>query len=276
MELSADEARRIGLRAQGLLGAPGSPRRRAGDAAPSRRGAARHDLGARALARARRLRAARARSAATPSRRRTGPAGAARSSTGRTRRASCRSSTGRGSRFAAPRARAPRGGAGTTCPAGVRDEILARLRGRGPLMTGDLGGAKASAGVVGLVAREGRGRAAAGHRRRRLRRASRLAARLRPARAGDRAGAAGASSLGDDECLAALVARRGARARRRDGRRPRRAPPPHAGPGARRDRGGGAGGGRASTAGTRRRGPIRRALATPAARPAPHDAAVAV
>ena len=52
LELSADEARRIALRAQGFLGAPDRRGGVRGRAAPPRRGPAGHDLGAGPLARA--------------------------------------------------------------------------------------------------------------------------------------------------------------------------------------------------------------------------------
>ena len=83
------------------------------------------------------------RSAVRPSSARTGAA--ARSSTGPTRRASCRSTSGRGSRFGRRRLRARGRRWHDRAGRGVRDEVLARLRADGPLTTGDLGGAKASA-----------------------------------------------------------------------------------------------------------------------------------
>ena len=74
-ELSADEARRLALRAQGFLGAPDRRGGVARRAAPSGRRAAGHDLGAGPLARADSRTPGSARSAARRSRPRTGRSG---------------------------------------------------------------------------------------------------------------------------------------------------------------------------------------------------------
>ena len=84
-------------------------------------------------------------SARCRARRSSTPTGAAtRSSTGRTRRRSCRRRSGRGSPSGGG-ACAPARSAGTTSTARRVDAVRAQLRDEGPLTTKDLGGAKASA-----------------------------------------------------------------------------------------------------------------------------------
>ena len=143
VELSADEARRIALRAQGLIGAPD---RRGGVPAMlarPRRGPARHDLGARPLARARRLRAARpGRPRAKVERRRTG---AATRFEYWSHAASILPQTEwPWFAFRRRRMRARAEALARRPPAGGRRRPRAAAR-RGPLTTKDLGGAKASA-----------------------------------------------------------------------------------------------------------------------------------
>ena len=177
----------------------GIPRRRAArrrrrDAAPGRRRAARHDL---ACSRGRtswsRTRGS-ARSGGTRWSRRTGRRGSRRrSSTGRTRPACCRSRTGRTTRWRR-RAIAARGQrwhkvSEDACERGARPAAERGAADRDPARRREGGRA-----VVGLVGGEDRRRVAARHRPGGLRAAHRLAARLRPARAGHPGAAARACS----------------------------------------------------------------------------------
>ena len=217
-ELSADEARRIALRAQGLVGAPD---RRGGVPAMLRAlGAVQLDT-ISVLARSHELVAYA----------RLGPVG----------REAVEAAYWSGDAFEywshaasiLPQTEWPwfafrrrrfleRSGAGTRCTARPSTRSASGWRGAAD----DEGDRRREGGqrVVGLVGGEDRDRVAARRRRGRVRRAPRLAAGLRPRRARDPGGAA---ARGAGRCRVPAAAPRpgGARARRRDARRPRRLPP---------------------------------------------------
>ena len=219
IDLSADEARRIALRAQGLLGAPDRRSGVRGRAAASRRGAAGHDLGAGPLPRARFRTPGSAPSAATAVEAAywTGtarPPGRTPSSTGRTPRASCPSRSGRTSPSAAAPTAPARTGT-TTCRTARTTRCIDQLTAEGPLTATELGGAKNGGEWWDWSRREDRRRARADVRRGGLHRAPRLEAGVRPRRA-RRPGRAAARRPG----RRGVPAPPGRPGRRRDGRRP--------------------------------------------------------